>query len=95
MIPSVPLEGTTSHHFLTVPAAICAYCGKEYPRDASSPTNLLCAGCRQSHHADAEAEIRRLREQIESLNESHNEEIRSLNVYGRLAAIKTGRGEHG
>lgn len=71
-------EGVNSHHFLTAPAAICAYCEREYPRDASAPTNLFCAGCRQSHHADAEADGRRLREKIASLEKTHATEVEIL-----------------
>jgi hypothetical protein len=68
-----------SHHLITVPVAACAYCGREYPRDGSAPTNLFCAGCRQAHHADAEAEIRQLREKIKVMDESHALALKILN----------------
>jgi regulator of protease activity HflC (stomatin/prohibitin superfamily) len=73
------MENSASHHFLTVPAAICAYCRREYPRDGSAPTNLFCAGCRQSHHAEAEAEARRLREKIKAMDEAQALALKILN----------------
>ena len=30
----------------------CAYCGRQYPRDATAPMNLFCAGCRQVSFRD-------------------------------------------
>jgi|GEM_PF-2269605 hypothetical protein len=74
----VAMEGCLSHHLITVPVAACAHCGREYPRDASAPTNLFCAGCRQSHHADAETELRRLRDRAKSEGECHATEIAIL-----------------
>jgi hypothetical protein len=94
------MEGLLSHHLITVPVAACAYCRREYPRDASAPTNLFCAGCRQSHHAEAEAEVRRLREKIKAMDEAQalalkvvNDKIVELEnsnkIYGHHAENKT------
>jgi hypothetical protein len=46
---------------------ICAYCGREFPKDPSSPTNLSCAGCRQSHHAAAEDRAKSLKARVDEL----------------------------
>ena len=46
---------------------ICACCGREFPKDPSSPTNLFCAGCRQSHHAAAEDRARSLKARVDEL----------------------------
>ena len=73
------MEGLLIHHLITVPVAACAYCRREYPRDASAPTNLFCAGCRQSHHAEAEAEARRLREKIKAMDEAQALALKILN----------------
>jgi hypothetical protein len=67
-----------SHHLITVPVAACACCGREYPRDMSAPTNLFCAGCRQAHHADAEALIRKLRDHILSIESTRATEFEIL-----------------
>ena len=74
---------------------ICASCGREFPKDPSSPTNLFCAGCRQSHHAAAEDRARSLKARVDELERIVTAGKSPDRELARVQGVVTGRASEG
>jgi hypothetical protein len=73
----------------------CAHCGREFPKDPSSPTNLSCAGCRQSHQAAAEDRARSLKARVDELERIVTAEKAPDRELARLHGVVIGKGSEG
>jgi len=70
---------------------ICAYCAREFPKDPSSPTNLLCAGCRQASHAAAEDRARSLKARVDELERIVSSEKSPDRELARFQGVVVGK----